>query len=75
MVVTSNTCRASEYCRRRACAASGGDIQAVFAAAFGCDRDPFLGHELVQPVIKGIQDNNVVANAKHCEISNCLLLI
>lgn len=27
--------------------------------------DPFLGHELVQPVIKGIQDNNVVANAKH----------
>lgn len=24
-----------------------------------------MGHELVQPVIKGIQDNNVVANAKH----------
>ena len=27
--------------------------------------DPFLGYTLVQPVIKGIQQNNVVANAKH----------
>ena len=38
--------------------------------AFGSSRylsgeDPFLGYTLVQPVIKGIQDNNVVANAKH----------
>lgn len=27
--------------------------------------DPFLGYTLVQPVIKGIQQNKVVANAKH----------
>jgi beta-glucosidase len=27
--------------------------------------DPFLGYVLVQPVIKGIQSHNVVANAKH----------
>lgn len=27
--------------------------------------DPFLGYTLVQPVIKGIQNNSVVANAKH----------
>lgn len=27
--------------------------------------DPFLGFVLVQPVIKGIQSHNVVANAKH----------
>ncbi len=27
--------------------------------------DPFLGHKLVQPVIKGIQSQKVVANAKH----------
>ena len=27
--------------------------------------DPFLGQELVQPAIKGIQSQKVVANAKH----------
>ena len=32
---------------------------------YASGEDPFLGHELIQPVIKGIQQNNVVANAKH----------
>ena len=32
--------------------------------------DPFLGFTLVQPVIKGIQANNVVANAKHYAENN-----
>ena len=27
--------------------------------------DPFLGYTLVQPVIKGIQGQGVIANAKH----------
>ena len=27
--------------------------------------DPFLGYQMVQPVIKGIQGEGVVANAKH----------
>jgi len=27
--------------------------------------DPFLGYTMVQPVIKGIQSSNVIANAKH----------
>ena len=27
--------------------------------------DPFLGFTLVQPVVKGIQSQGVVANAKH----------
>ena len=32
--------------------------------------DPFLGYTLVQPAIKGIQDQNVVANAKHYIMNN-----
>lgn len=28
-------------------------------------RDPYLGYELVQPVISGIQSKGVIANAKH----------
>ncbi len=27
--------------------------------------DPFLGHQLIQPVVKGVQSQKVVANAKH----------
>ena len=27
--------------------------------------DPYLGYELVQPVITGIQSKGVIANAKH----------
>lgn len=27
--------------------------------------DPFLGYSLAQPAVKGIQDNNVIAVAKH----------
>lgn len=27
--------------------------------------DPFLGYTLVQPVVKGIQSQGVIANAKH----------
>ena len=27
--------------------------------------DPYLGYELVQPVIRGIQSRGVIANAKH----------
>lgn len=32
--------------------------------------DPFLGYHLVQPVIQGIQQNKVVANAKHWVLNN-----
>ena len=32
--------------------------------------DPTLGKVLVQPVIKGIQQNKVVANAKHYVLNN-----
>mmetsp|Transcript_9552 Transcript_9552/g.18119 ORF Transcript_9552/g.18119 Transcript_9552/m.18119 type:complete len:717 (+) Transcript_9552:36-2186(+) len=32
--------------------------------------DPFLGYTLVQPVIKGIQSQKVVANAKHYILNN-----
>lgn len=32
--------------------------------------DPFLGYTLVQPVIKGIQGQNVIANAKHYIMNN-----
>lgn len=32
--------------------------------------DPFLGYYLVQPVIAGIQQNKVVANAKHWILNN-----
>ena len=30
-----------------------------------CGEDPYLGALLVQPVVKGIQENGVIANAKH----------
>merc|ERR1719443_630644 len=32
--------------------------------------DPYLGYKLVQPVIKGIQSQKVVANAKHYILNN-----
>ena len=32
--------------------------------------DPFLGYTLVQPYIRGIQDNGVIANVKHFAINN-----
>ena len=30
-----------------------------------CGRDPYLGYVLVQPVVKGIQSQGVIANVKH----------
>ena len=30
-----------------------------------CARDPYLGYVLVQPVVKGIQSQGVIANVKH----------
>ena len=32
--------------------------------------DPMLGHQLVQPVIRGIQSQGVIANAKHWVLNN-----
>jgi beta-glucosidase len=32
--------------------------------------DPFLGYTLVQPVVKGIQSQKVIANAKHYVLNN-----
>jgi len=32
--------------------------------------DPYLGYKLVQPVVKGIQSQKVVANAKHYVLNN-----
>merc|ERR1719408_187451 len=32
--------------------------------------DPYLGYKLVQPAIRGIQGNKVVANAKHWILNN-----
>ena len=32
--------------------------------------DPFLGYTLVQPLVKGIQSQNVMANAKHFILNN-----
>lgn len=32
--------------------------------------DPFLGYTMVQPVVKGIQSQNVIANAKHYALNN-----
>lgn len=32
---------------------------------YAAGEDPYLGYKLVQPLIKGIQDQNVIANAKH----------
>ena len=32
--------------------------------------DPFLGYTMVQPLVKGIQSQNVIANAKHFIMNN-----
>ena len=32
--------------------------------------DPFLGYTLVQPVVKGIQSQGIIANAKHYALNN-----
>merc|ERR1712185_48831 len=32
---------------------------------YGSGEDPFLGHELIQGEVRGIQSQGVVANAKH----------
>jgi beta-glucosidase len=35
--------------------------------------DPYLGYTLIQPAIKGIQSQNVIANAKHWVFSELYL--
>ena len=37
--------------------------------------DPYLGYTMVGPVIKGIQANGVVANAKHWVNNNQVLIL
>eukprot|EP01047_Picozoa_sp_COSAG01_P080716 COSAG01_NODE_15803_length_1298_cov_1.273561_1_plen_86_part_10 len=32
--------------------------------------DPFLGYTLIQPVVKGIQSQGVIANVKHYALNN-----
>ena len=32
--------------------------------------DPFLGYTLIQPIVKGIQSQGVIANAKHYVLNN-----
>lgn len=32
--------------------------------------DPFLGYTLVQPAVRGIQDQGVIANGKHYVLNN-----
>jgi beta-glucosidase len=36
---------------------------------YSSGEDPFLGYTLIQPVVKGIQSQGVIANAKH--VSAC----
>ena len=37
--------------------------------------DPFLGYTLVQPVVRGIQSQGVIANAKHYVMNNQVLRV
>ena len=38
---------------------------ALTSRSFLSGEDPYLGYQLVQPVVRGIQSKGVIANAKH----------